>query len=74
MTVTHNIREGSQRLTEQLMTDRIRILASQGLKLRDISSLLNVHPLSYSACWPTTQTTTRRTHEKEQFRLGTAIP
>lgn len=39
-----NTREDSRGLTEPSVTDRIRILASQGLKPRDISALLGVHP------------------------------
>ncbi|WP_157994595.1 hypothetical protein [Peristeroidobacter agariperforans] len=34
-----------QKRTEQSLTDRIRMLAAQGLKIRDISSLLHIHPL-----------------------------
>lgn len=33
------------KLIEPSATDRIRILAVQGLKIRDISSLLHIHPL-----------------------------
>lgn len=42
---TPSSREDSRGLTEQSVTERIRILASQGLKPRDISSLLGVHPM-----------------------------
>ncbi len=48
MTVTQplpNPREDSRGLTEQSLTDRILALAAQGLKVRDIASLLGAHPL-----------------------------
>ena len=35
----------SRETSEQSATDRIRILAAQGLKIRDISSSLHIHPL-----------------------------
>lgn len=37
--------EFSRGLTEQPRTDRILALAAAGLKPRDISSLLHIHPL-----------------------------
>lgn len=40
----YNPREHSRALTESSLHERVRALAADGLKLRDISSLLGIHP------------------------------
>lgn len=40
-----NAREDSRGFTEHSVSERIRILAASGLKPRDISSLLHIHPV-----------------------------